>query len=215
MTWTQQSQSTESMTVKPELSAAIEPPPGRESSQCCSISTHTDSSAAAVGPPPDAPIGPSLPSTEEAGTLPEPQDAPSPYTNTRNLLHDLTLPSIPNFDIPPSPPGSPPPATQAKFEQFLKLKKQGTHFNSKLEDSAAMHNPALTSKLMAFVGMPDGDPAQYETSLSKDLWDPKVFPDEAFRGRLRRARDKLAKEKETERAAGGRTSVDFVPATQK
>ncbi|CEJ86022.1 hypothetical protein VHEMI03985 [[Torrubiella] hemipterigena] len=161
------------------------------------------------------PIGPSLPSLDNPEpTVQDAQDAPSPYSSNRSLLHDLTLPAVPDFDIPPSPPGSPPPATNKKFEQFLTLKKKGTHFNAKLENSAAMRNPALASKLLAFVGMPDGDPAQYETTLSPELWNPGGFPEEAFRGKLRRARDKLAKEREAERASGNRSTVEFVPAIE-
>ena len=54
---------------------------------------------------------------------------------------------------------------------------------------------------------------QYETTLSTDLWDPKAFPEWAFRGKLRESRESLAKEKEAERAGGGRTAVDFVSST--
>lgn len=153
-------------------------------------------------------------------SLPEPDDlsasgtAPaSPYTTTRSLLHDLTLPSIPNFDIPPSPPSSPSPAaaaTNAKFAQFLALKKKGTHFNAKLEQSAALRNPALTDKLLQFVDV--GELAeQYQTTLGEEVWNPKDLPAWATRMQLRRGRDKVAKERERERAAPGRSSVDFVP----
>lgn len=179
----------------------------------------------------------------------------SPYTTTRSLIHDLTLPTIPNFDIPASPPGSPPPAaagTNAKFTQFLALKRKGTHFNEKLEQSSALRNPALTDKLLQFVDIPPPRPPpvvssgsngksavavaaqeggggggsegdnnssimdnslQYQTTLSHDLWDPTAFPDWAFRDRLRRMRDKVAKEREATRAGPGRSSVEFVSGT--
>lgn len=161
-------------------------------------------------------------------SLPEPDDdsnpaaAPSsPYTTTRSLIHDLTLPSIPNFDIPPSPPGSPPPgaaATNRKFSQFLDLKKKGTHFNAKLEQSSALRNPALTDKLLQFVDVlpplaGDGTEEksmQYQTTLARDVWDPAAFPDWAFRDKLKRARDRTAKDREAARAAPGRSSVEFV-----
>lgn len=136
----------------------------------------------------------------------------SPYTANRSIIHDLTLPSVPNFDIPPSPPGSPPPGASRKFEQFLDLKKKGVHFNSKLENSNALRNPSLTDKLMSFVGIDER--SQYETTLPAGLlWDASDFPDSAFRERLRRSQDKIAKEREAEKASGGRTAVEFVPST--
>lgn len=165
------------------------------------------------------PIGPSRPTLEETqapAPLPEPepelgQDPGSPYSSNRALLHRLTLPSVPDMDIPPSPPGSPPPTTNKRFEQFLDLKKKGVHFNAKLESSTALRNPSVMDKLMGFVDIDERD--QYETVLSKDLWDPKVFPEWAFRGKLRESRESLAREREADRVAGGRTTVDFVPAS--
>lgn len=187
-----------------------------------------------------------------AGPEPQPQPQPqdqetplddgvnapsSPYSTNRSLLHDLTLPSIPNFDIPPSPPpGSPSAsssgaaaATSKKFEQFLQLKKKGTHFNAKLEQSAALRNPALTDKLLAFVDLaapgrggsgsagkspPDARAVeQYTTTLPADVWDPGAFPDWAFRDRLRRTRETVAKEREAARSAPGRSAVEFVAAS--
>ncbi|UKZ79545.1 hypothetical protein TrVFT333_007302 [Trichoderma virens FT-333] len=143
------------------------------------------------------PLGPSLPPADVSitNTLPEPdapQDSPSsPYSSNRGLIHDLTLPSVPNLDIPPSPPGSPPPGANKKVEQFLELKKKGVHFNSKLEQSSALKNPSLMDKLLDFVGI--DEVGQYETTLPKEL-------------------EKIAKEKEADRTAGGRTAIDFVPS---
>ncbi|PTB67090.1 HCNGP-domain-containing protein [Trichoderma citrinoviride] len=173
---------------------------------------------ATIGPilPDAVPLGPSLPPVDApVTTLPdpdEPTDAPSsPYSSNRGLIHHLTLPSVPNLDIPPSPPGSPPLEANKKVEQFLQLKKKGVHFNSKLEQSAALKNPSLMDKLLDFVGIDDA--GQYETTLPKELWDPREFPDWAFRDKLSKTREKIAKEKESERASGGRTTVDFVPST--
>ncbi|QYT02488.1 hypothetical protein H0G86_009490 [Trichoderma simmonsii] len=171
-----------------------------------------------IGPVPQnaVPLGPSLPPADAAiaNTLPEPdgpQESPSsPYSFNRGLIHDLTLPSVPNLDIPPSPPGSPPPGSNKKVEQFLELKKKGVHFNSKLEQSTALRNPSLMDKLLDFVGI--DEVGQYETTLPKELWDPRGFPDWAFRDKLSKSREKIAKEKEADRAAGGRTAIDFVPS---
>ncbi|RFU75275.1 hypothetical protein TARUN_6959 [Trichoderma arundinaceum] len=160
------------------------------------------------------PLGPSLPPVDASitDTLPDPdgsQESPSsPYSSSRALIHDLTLPSVPNLDIPPSPPGSPPPGTNKKVEQFLQLKKKGVHFNSKLEQSTALRNPSLMDKLLDFVGI--DEVGQYETTLPKELWDPRGFPEWAFRDKLSKSREKIAKEKEADRATGGRTAIDFV-----
>lgn len=115
------------------------------------------------------------------------------------------------MDIPPSPPGSPPPGANKKFDQFLELKKKGIHFNAKLEHSTALKNPSLMDKLMTFVEI--DEQTQYSTTLPPDLWNPNAFPEWAFRSKLRKSRERLAKEKEAEKLIGGRTSVDFVPST--
>lgn len=65
-------------------------------------------------------------------------------------------------------------------------------------------------KLLGFVDVTGG--AQYQSTLSRDLWDPSVFPDSAYRTRLRRAQDRIAKERDSERTGGGRSSVEFVPS---
>ena len=118
---------------------------------------------------------------------------------------------MPNFDIPPSPPGSPPPGASKKLEQFLELKKKGVHFNSKLENSNALRNPSLMDRLMGFMDI--DEKSQYETTISADLWDPKAFPDSAFRGRLKHSQDRIAKEREAEKAGGNRSAVEFAPST--
>ncbi|KAG5928482.1 hypothetical protein E4U42_000554 [Claviceps africana] len=177
-----------------------------------------------IGP---IPLGPSLPPPDaNTNTLPEPLPSPSPspsnedaaatnppsspYSSTRALMHDLTLPSVPNLAIPSSPPGSPPPATNKKFQQFLHLKRKGTHFNTRLESSMALRNPSLTDKLLSFVDL--AGPAQYETTLPRDLYDPGRLPRYAHRDRLRKAREALVKEREAEKVSA--RGVDFVhPST--
>lgn len=75
------------------------PPPGAEP-------------AAAVAPVSQSavPLGPSLPPPADASAAADDwyqADAPSsPYSANRALIHHLTLPSIPNFDIPPRPRAS-------------------------------------------------------------------------------------------------------------
>ncbi|KAF6844746.1 HCNGP-like protein [Colletotrichum musicola] len=166
------------------------------------------------------PLGPSLP-TVDAQPLQGPsapdsglndQAPSSPYTASRALLRDLTLPPVPNFDIPPSPPGSPPPALSTKFTQFLDLKKKGVHFNAKLAQSTALRNPSLTDKLMGFVDL-DGR-AGYATTLPTDLWDPTSeasLPEWASRAALRQSQERVRAERAGLRKTGG--PIDFVPAS--
>lgn len=92
----------------------------------------------------------------------------------------------------------------------MQLKKKGIHFNSKLEQSPALKNPSLMDKLLDFVGI--DEVGQYETTLPKELWDPRGFPEWAFRDKLSKSREKIAKEKDADRASGGRTAIDFVPS---
>ncbi|RYP43656.1 hypothetical protein DL768_009809 [Monosporascus sp. mg162] len=169
-----------------------------------------------IGPQmgPEAEGGPSYPPLEEDPALEEEEAAVdpaipprSPYSAERAALRNLTLPPVPNTEIPPSPPGSPPPGTNRKFAQFLELKKKGVHFNGKLAGSPALQNPALADKLLAFVDAGSRE-AQYATVLAPDLWDPAAFPRCAFKEQLRAAQTETAQA----RARGRGAAVDFVPA---
>lgn len=164
-----------------------------------------------------------------------PQPPRSPYTATRALMRNLTLPSVPNMDIPPSPPGTPPrglEALTAKFDTFLRLKRtKGVHFNDRLAAAGGMKNPGVTDKLMGFVGLPaeftslegeepdrpgqgegegeeglGGGVEQYRTVLSADVWDPACFPAWAYRGPLRKAQERANRERERGRGE----PVEFV-----
>lgn len=159
-------------------------------------------------------IGPMIPNDVPASELLEedPQTIPqSPYSANRALLRDLTLPSLPNYDIPPSPPGSPTESSNAKFKHFLQLKKQGVHFNEKLAKSPAMRNPSLMQKLMDFSDIDEAE--QYHTTLPSELWNPDGFPLYAYKGELSKSQQKIHKTKEEEKMRGQRESVDFVPAS--
>ncbi len=164
---------------------------------------------------PDAPIvGPALgPTAADSTASPLPEDPDdttprSPYSASRALLRDLTMPPVPNFDIPPSPPGSPPPTTEKKFAHFLQLKKQGTHFNERLANSSALKNPSLMQKLMDFADVSEED--QYATTLPKDVWDPSGFPKWAYKDELAKSQQQVLKRKEEEKLGGPR---EFVPAS--
>lgn len=146
----------------------------------------------------------------------------SPYSANRSLIHTLTLPTVPNMDIPPSAPGSPSSSSTqatltAKFDKFLDLKRQkGTHFNERIADSHALKNPPLMDKLLGFagVGVSFEDASveglgQYATTLPAELWDPAAFPEWAYRGPLRKAQEKVQKERGREKGE----AVHFVPAS--
>ena len=135
----------------------------------------------------------------------------SPYTAHRNSIRDLTLPQIPDMNIPPSPPGSPPPGVEEKFEHFLGLKRQGVHFNEKLAKSSALKNPSLLRKLMASAGVDEHD--QYNTTLSKAVWNPVGFPTWAFKEELAKNQQEMTEKKEEERSRLRRESIEFVTAT--
>ncbi|KAI8946921.1 HCNGP-like protein-domain-containing protein [Xylaria longipes] len=171
-----------------------------------------DEEPAVYGPQMGPSSGPSFPPLEEdsaAGEAEVPLLPPgSPYTTTRALLRDLTLPTVPDMDIPPSPPGSPPSAaTSKKLENFLELKKKGVHFNARLADTTSMKNPALADKLMAFAELDHRD--QYRTTLPADVsWDPDAFPRHAYKEQLRQSQSDIAQARA--RATGD--PVKFVSA---
>ncbi|KAI3323621.1 hypothetical protein HD806DRAFT_93951 [Xylariaceae sp. AK1471] len=155
-------------------------------------------SSAVYGPQIGPSSGPNFPPLEEDPVdtadktviMPVPPPPGSPYTAKRALLRDLTLPAVPDMDIPASPPGSPSAATSKKFENFLELKKKGVHFNARLADNPSMKNPALADKLLGFAELDHRD--QYRTTLAADLWDPDVFPRYAYKEQLRQSQSDIA-----------------------
>ncbi|KAI4724743.1 hypothetical protein E4T49_07493 [Aureobasidium sp. EXF-10728] len=183
---------------------------------------------APVQDPEPAPVGPALGPVAGPVAAPSPMPAPSasmdsaeddqasappsPYTANRLMLRNLTMPPVPNFQIPPSPPGSPPPETTTKFARFLDLKKKGTHFNQRLYHSSALRNPGLLPKLLDFAGISQED--QYATPWSQGAVATK-FPDWAYGDKLVAAHERIAKKKEQEKTKTPREAVDFVPAKQE
>lgn len=122
------------------------------------------------------------------------------------------MPRFPNFDIPPSP--SPPAADSEeaddlrartkKFDRFLELKKQGIHFNTRLAESTASRNPAMTQRLLDFAGLRAEE--QYGNTLGENFGVPTTWPDEFLEELMRENEKRIKKAKET------RTKLDFVPA---
>lgn len=136
----------------------------------------------------------------------------SPYTSARAMIQNLTLPTIPNFDIPPSPPGSPPQRATKKFAQFLELKRQGQHFNQRLEGSSVLRDPGHSDKLMDFAGINEGQ--SHASTLSDDVAVPTVYPAWAYVEELRASQKRITKAKELERSKVPRDAIDFVSATK-
>lgn len=135
----------------------------------------------------------------------------SPYSAERSIIRNLTLPTVPNFEIPSSPPGSPPQRSMKKFAQFLDLKKKGQHFNQRLENSSVIRDPNHGQKLMDFAGITEDE--QYTSTLSVGLAVPTSFPEWAYVEELSASQKKITKAREEAHAKVPRESIDFVAAT--
>lgn len=158
----------------------------------------------------------------------------SPYSAERAAVRQLTMPRVPDFDIPGGDDDDghdiddSSAATTKKFATFLKLRDDGkAFFNKRLAESDAMKNPALMDKLMGYVGLAgvgvvgeeskdlkgrvdtEVAAAPYGTTLPADIWDPAAFPAEAYRRSLRRLQEDAAKQ----RARAPGEAVNFVSAT--
>ncbi|KAF2015936.1 hypothetical protein BU24DRAFT_450566 [Aaosphaeria arxii CBS 175.79] len=155
--------------------------------------------------------GPSL-SLAPAGPGPSDDGIPgSPYTSTQSLIRELTLPTVPNFEIPPSPPGSPPLNPTRKFGRFLLLKKRGQHFNQRLESSSVLKDPGHLQTLMDFAKISDED--QYASSLPDGIAIPSKFPKWAYFEELSASQKRITKSREEANTRVPRDGIDFVPAT--
>ena len=148
-----------------------------------------------------------LPPPAEDGSLNDAAPG-SPYTSTRALIQNLTLPTVPNFDIPPSPPGSPPQRATKKFTQFLELKKKGQHFNQRLEGSSVLRDPGHLRKLLDFAGV--GEEDAYASTLSEGVAIPPVFPGWAYVEELKASQKDIAKAKEHGKSKAPREAVEFI-----
>ena len=151
----------------------------------------------ALGPQPSE----QLVSDEEASS----RDG-SPYSRSRRIMQNLTLPPVPHIEIPPSPPGSPDPAVDARVQHFLDLKAKGVHLNETLASKPALRNPSMLSNLMDFVGLSESQ--QYATSLPPDLQvgGPNGFDNSQYIESL-----EADMHKRTQKVREGRDKLDFVP----
>ena len=153
-------------------------------------------------------LGPQLQAmTPESSVLSPPA---SPHANYHATVRSLTLPAIPNLDIPRSPLGSPTAGADPRFSHFIGLKKQGIHFNAKLASSSALKNPSLLPRLMVSAGVRSEQ--QYTTTLPTKLWDPLVFPTWAYKEELTEVQHVYLQKKEEESVRFQRDSIGFVAA---
>ncbi|RAH72714.1 HCNGP domain-containing protein [Aspergillus aculeatinus CBS 121060] len=161
-------------------------------------------------PDSDRPIfGPSHESPYDAQKF-----APNHYMTlsaSRSIIHDLTLPPVPNLDIPPSPPSSPDPSADAKFAHFLSLKKQGVHFNEKLSGSASLRNPSLLKAMMNHAGIDNQE--QYQASLPSAIWNAPGLPSWGFTEEIRQAQRDIQGTMDERRSVRRREEIPFVAAT--
>jgi hypothetical protein len=159
-------------------------------------------------------LGPEQPSEIVGPSIGEQdQGQSSPYSASRALIQDLTLPPVPNLEIPPSPPGSPDPIANGKTTQFLALKKQGVHFNEKLSASSSLKNPSLFLKLREHTGI-DED-SQYATSLPSDIWDHTSLPTWAYKEELYKMQQAIRSKIEEAKQGDKNRTIDFVSSTRR
>lgn len=124
------------------------------------------------------------------------------------------MPPVPNFDIPDAPPGPAQnseeaatlAATTKQLERFLELKRQGVHFNERLQTSASLRNPSLLPKLLAFAGVEEQEEV-YMSSLPEGLAVPARWPEDCYVESLVRGNERREKKR-----VGERERLDFVPA---
>lgn len=179
---------------------------GRRADRTAELRDEKPPSAATPAPVTGPVLGPQQPPPETAGPASD-QEAVSV---SRDLVRDLTLPPVPNLDIPPSPPGSPDPTAQKKISHFLSLKEQGVHFNEKLAASTSLKNPSLFFKLREHAGIDDSE--QYANSLPLDIWDASSLPDWAYGEELHKSQQAIRAQLEEKRAAESKDRrIDFAP----
>lgn len=155
-------------------------------------------------------VGPAMPIATETQLEESPPMDQADSVSERDTIRYLTQPSHPMTSIPPSPPGSPDPASNAKFKRFLELKAKGIHFNDDLGKKPTFRNPSLLTTLMDRAGLENED--QYKTSIPLSIWNPLDFPNHAFKEELLRSqqtlRDQQQAAKKIQSAAGKRT-IEF------
>ena len=161
-------------------------------------------------------IGPTMPTQADSSSpyQAEPLDDLPDGISEQDLIRHLTQIQRPSTGLPPSPPGSPNPVSEAKFKKFLALKAQGLHFNEDLAKKSSFRNPALFATLLERNGLEQD--AQYASSLPASVWDPQSLPTFGYKEDLARSqqsiRDQQASRKKQAIASGTRL-IEFERAS--
>ncbi|KAF2769831.1 hypothetical protein EJ03DRAFT_271433 [Teratosphaeria nubilosa] len=134
------------------------------------------------------------------------------------------MPTVPNFSIPDSPPpdhsnseeAAQLAATTKKFERFLELKKQGVHFNQRLQNSSSLRNPSLLPKLMEFAGVSRED--SWASSLPEDIavpvkWQEDCYVEKLTKQNARREKKRVAERDKVEFVAAGKGDGSSAPGS--
>lgn len=161
--------------------------------------------------PGDGPmVGPARPEATDTELA---EDASADILETmseRDAIRYLTQTTHPMTSMPYSPPGSPDPALNAKFKRFLDLKAKGVHFNDDLANKSTFRNPGLLATMMMRAGLEGDD--QYQTSLSRNIWDPLGFPSAAYKEELLRSQQALRDQDQATKkslSAAGKRTIEF------
>lgn len=177
------------------------------------LAPHLDESSATTATVEDGPmVGPTMPSQldNDNDLSPEPSSTIRQQMSERDAIRYLTQATHPMTSIPPSPPGSPDPALNAKFKRFLDLKAKGVHFNDDLARKSTFCNPGLLATMMSRAGL-DGDD-QYKTSLPKGIWDPLAFPPSAYKEELLRSQQTIREQESAIKkglSTSGKRTIEF------
>lgn len=135
-----------------------------------------------AGPSAESKMGPAAEeiahTSEKRGLDEDDNEEPlSPYSKRMNRRRELTMPPVPNFDIPPPPQQAAPLAVERKFLNFLKIKRRGMHLNQNLEAKHEFKDPEFMDKQLKFLGL--NQETQYNCTLSKDALDMD-WPESAY-----------------------------------
>ncbi|KAK7885676.1 hypothetical protein LTR67_010027 [Exophiala xenobiotica] len=194
---------------KPVGSTVVEPR-GQSSNEELAPPSNWISGASAVSADVGPMLGPSMPEHMGSDAEQDPLSELQQSMSERDIIHHLTAASHPMTSLPPSPPGSPNPALEAKFKKFVELKAKGVHFNEDLARKATFRNPSLLPTLMVRVGLEEDD--QYRTSLSQEVWDPSAFPPSVYKEALLRSQQSLREQEAANKkslSASGRRTIEF------
>ena len=149
----------------------------------------------------------------EDHALSTPSPALPVESSEKDVIRYLTQATVPMTSMPESPPGSPDPATNARFAKFHELKRKGVRFNEDLARKSSFKNPGLFLSLLDRAGLDIDD--QYSSAIPGLTSSPNNFPTEAFKENLlasqQEQRNRHEMSKKTLSVTGKRV-IEFAPA---